>query len=149
MKVRLLLMKIFVWLILCLIWGTTWIFIKVGLQDLPPMTFAASRFILSVLILAPLIIFFRLEMPRTASQWKLILLTGVLQFSVNYSLVFWSEQYITSGLAAVLQSMITVFGLALAWIFLPDERITRRSANFLLLREEFLCSLYVLSASVH
>jgi drug/metabolite transporter (DMT)-like permease len=39
-------------------------------------------------------------------------------------MVFWSEQYITSGLAAVLQSMITVFGLVLAWIFLPSERIT-------------------------
>jgi len=126
-------MKIFIWLILCLIWGTTWIFIKIGLQDLPPMTFAASRFILSVLILAPLIMLFRLEMPRTASQWKLILLTGVLQFSINYSLVFWSEQYITSGLAAVLQSMITVFGLALAWIFLPDERITRRKIIAVLL----------------
>jgi drug/metabolite transporter (DMT)-like permease len=40
-------------------------------------------------------------------------------------MVFWSEQYITSGLAAVLQSMITVFGLMLAWIFLPNESITR------------------------
>jgi drug/metabolite transporter (DMT)-like permease len=47
-----------------------------------------------------------------------------MQFSVNYSLVFWSEQYISSGLAAVLQAMITVFGLALAWIHLPNERIT-------------------------
>lgn len=52
-------------------------------------------------------------------------MTGILQFSVNYSLVFWSEQFISSGLAAVLQAMITVFGLVLAWIFLPAERITR------------------------
>lgn len=119
-------MKIFVWLILCLIWSTTWIFIKIGLEDLPPITFAVSRFLLSILILAPLINFLRLEMPRTASQWKLIALTGVLQFSINYSLVFWSEQYITSGLAAVLQATITVFGLPLAWIFLSDEKITAR-----------------------
>src|SRR5215213_124799 len=119
-------MKIFVWLILCLVWGTTWIFIKIGLRDLPPITFAAARFLLAVLILVPLIRVLRLEMPRTAAQWKLIALTGFLQFSINYSLVFWSEQYITSGLAAVLQAMITVFGLALAWIFLPDERITKR-----------------------
>ncbi|MGH9946678.1 MAG: DMT family transporter [Pyrinomonadaceae bacterium] len=117
-------MKVFVWLILCLIWGTTWIFIKIGLDDLPPITFASARFILAVLILAPLIKILKFEMPRTASQWKLIALTGFLQFSINYSLVFWSEQYITSGLAAVLQAMITVFGLLLAWIFLPNERIT-------------------------
>ena len=52
-------------------------------------------------------------------------LTVVLQFSINYSTVFWAEQYISSGLAAVLQAMITVFGLLLAWFFLPDERITK------------------------
>lgn len=118
-------MKIFVWIILCLVWGTTWIFIKVGLEDLPPITFAAARFILAVLLLAPLIKIFGFAMPKTRSQWKLIALTGFLQFSINYSLVFWSEQYITSGLAAVLQAMITVFGILLAWIFLPNERITK------------------------
>ena len=119
-------MKILVWLILCLIWGTTWLFIKIGLEDLPPITFAASRFILAVLILAPLIAVMGFRLPRTASEWRLVALTGILQFSVNYSLVFWSEQYITSGLAAVLQAMITVFGLLWAWIFLPAERITKR-----------------------
>jgi drug/metabolite transporter (DMT)-like permease len=119
-------MKTFVWLLLCVIWGTTWIFIKIGLQDLPPLTFAAARFILAVIILAPLIKVFNFRMPRSRGEWNLIALTGVLQFSINYSLVFWSEQYITSGLAAVLQAMITVFGLLLAWFFLPTERITRR-----------------------
>lgn len=118
-------MKIIIWLILCLIWGTTWIFIKIGLEDLPPITFAAARFILAVIILAAIIFVQKIPLPKTLRDWKLIGLTGILQFSVNYSLVFWSEQYISSGLAAVLQAMITVFGLVLAWIFLPNERITR------------------------
>jgi drug/metabolite transporter (DMT)-like permease len=118
-------MKVLVWLILCLLWGTTWIFIKIGLADLPPITFSAARFSLAVVLLSPLIIRGRLPLPRTAGEWKLIALTGVLQFSLNYSAVFWSEQYITSGLAAVLQATITVFGLLLAWIFLPAERITK------------------------
>jgi len=118
-------MNVIVWLILCLIWGTTWIFIKIGLEDLPPIRFAAVRFILAAIILAFVIKLQKIPMPSTAKQWKLILLTGILQFSINYSTVFWSEQYISSGLAAVLQAMITVFGLLLAWIFLPDERITK------------------------
>jgi drug/metabolite transporter (DMT)-like permease len=117
-------MKIIIWLILCLIWGTTWIFIKIGLEDLPPISFAAARFMLSVLILAFVIKIQNIPLPKTGREWRLIALTGVLQFSVNYSLVFWSEQYISSGLAAVLQAMITVFGLVLAWIHLPNERIT-------------------------
>ncbi len=118
-------MLVLVWLILCLIWGTTWIFIKFGLEDLPPITFASARFLLAVAILLPIIYFQKLPWPKTGTEWRLILLTGLLQFSLNYSTVFWAEQYITSGLAAVLQAMITVFGLALAWIFLPNERITK------------------------
>lgn len=117
-------MKIFVWLILCVIWGTTWVFIAVGLKYLPPITFSAARFSLAILILAFVIFLKKIPLPKTKREWKLIALTGFLQFSVNYSLVFWSEQYISSGLAAVLQAMITVFGLALAWIHLPNERIT-------------------------
>lgn len=117
-------MKLLVWLVLCLLWGTTWAFIKIGLLDLPPITFASARFILAALILAVVIKLQKLPLPPTAKDWKLIALTGILQFAVNYSLVFWSEQHISSGLAAVLQAMITVFGLVLAWIFLPAERIT-------------------------
>jgi drug/metabolite transporter (DMT)-like permease len=118
--------RIIVWLILCLIWGTTWIFIKVGLGDLPPISFASARFVLSATVVFLIIRIQKIPLPRSASQWRLIALTGILQFSFNYSSVFWSEQYITSGLAAVLQATITLFGLALAWIFLPNERITPR-----------------------
>jgi drug/metabolite transporter (DMT)-like permease len=117
--------KMVVWLVLCLVWGTTWIFIKIGLDDLPPITFAVARFVLGVAILFFIIRFQKLSFPKTAKEWRLIALTGVLQFSVNYSMVFWSEQHITSGLAAVLQAMIPVFGLVLAWIFLPNESITK------------------------
>ena len=117
--------KVIIWLILCLIWGTTWIFIKIGLADLPPIAFAAARFLLAVVILFFVIRIQKIPLPKTAKEWSLIALTGVLHFSINYSLVFWSEQYITSGLAAVLQATITVFGLILAWFFLPNERITK------------------------
>ncbi|MDI1243153.1 MAG: DMT family transporter, partial [bacterium] len=118
-------MNILAWIILCLIWGSTWIFIKIGLADLPPITFSAARFGLAILILAPIIKVLGFRMPRTRPEWKLMALTGFLQFSLNYSAVFWSEQYITSGLAAVLQATITVFGLLLAWFFLPSEKMTK------------------------
>ena len=117
-------MNVLVWLILCAIWGTTWIFIKFGLEaGIPPFTFASARFIIAILGLIAVVGFGRIALPKGRSQWRLIVVTGILQFTVNYSLVFWSEQYITSGLAAVLQSMISVFGLALSWFYLPDERV--------------------------
>lgn len=117
-------MTLAVWLILCLIWGTTWIFIKLGLDEgLPPVTFAAVRFLLAGLVIGAIILWRRIPLPRGRAQWTLMLVTGLLQFTVNYSLVFWAETRITSGLASVLQGMISVFGLGLAWYYLPSERI--------------------------
>jgi len=117
-------LNVLVWLILAVIWSTTWIVIKIGLGSLPPITFASARFLVAVAVLLVIIRIQKIPLPSARSEWKLIILTGVLQFSLNYSLVFWSEQHIASGLAAVLQATISVFGLVLAWIFLPDERIT-------------------------
>lgn len=112
-----------VWVTLCLIWGTTWIGIKLGLEDLPPLTFAALRFLLASAILYVLLRVQKIPLPQR-SDWPLLALTGTLQFSINYSLVFWGEQHISSGLTAVLQATLSVFGLVLAWIHLPNERLT-------------------------
>src|SRR5713101_3980028 len=113
-----------VWLILCGIWGSTWLFIKIGLVDLPPLTFAGIRFVLSSLILTLLVLARRARWPRTRSEWTLIAVVGVLQFTLNYGLVFWGEQHISSGLAAVLQSTFPAFGLVFAHLYLPQERMT-------------------------
>ena len=113
-----------VWLILCGIWGSTWLFIKLGLEDLPPLTFAGIRFVISCAILFPLVWVRHLALPKTRSDWFLVVGTGVMSFSLNYGLVFWAEQYITSGLAALLQAMLPAFGLILAHIHVPAERMT-------------------------
>lgn len=110
-----------IWLILCLVWGTTWIFIKLGLRDLPPVSFAAIRFTVACLILLPILKFQKIEFPKGRKDWIFICITGVLQFFFNYGLLFWGEQYITSGLAAVLQATIPAFGLILARIYVGEE----------------------------
>jgi drug/metabolite transporter (DMT)-like permease len=117
---------LFVWLILCLIWGTTWIFIKLGLRDLPPITFAGLRFLIAALILWLIVFWRRRDVPRKRSDWLMIAWTGFIAFALNYGLIFWGEQYINSGLAAVLQSTIPVFGLLIAHYLVPAERITMR-----------------------
>jgi drug/metabolite transporter (DMT)-like permease len=113
-----------VWLILCCIWGSTWLFIKLGLADLPPITFAGIRFVLASIILTLMVLARRAHWPRTRNEWTLIAVVGVLQFGLNYGLVFWGEQYISSGLAAVLQSTFPAFGLISAHFYLPQERMT-------------------------
>jgi drug/metabolite transporter (DMT)-like permease len=113
-----------VWLILCCIWGSTWLFIKVGLEDLPPLTFAGIRFLIACVILLVIIRIRGIELPRSSSDLKLLAWTGFLSFSLNYGLIFWGEQYISSGLAAVLQATIPAFGLVIAHFYLPGERMT-------------------------
>lgn len=116
---------LFVFLLLCVIWGTTWLFIKVGLRDLPPLTFAGVRFVIAATVLfavnrlrgVPLT-------PRTKGDWLLLMGTGVLTFSINYGLLFWGEQYISSGLASLLQATIPAFGLVIAHWYLPGERLS-------------------------
>jgi drug/metabolite transporter (DMT)-like permease len=66
------------------------------------------------------------EIPKIKQFWRLIALTGFLQFFFNYGLLFWGEQFITSGLAAVLQAIIPVFGLFLARFFIGEEITIRK-----------------------
>ncbi|HXD30812.1 MAG TPA: EamA family transporter [Pyrinomonadaceae bacterium] len=113
-----------VWLLLCLIWGSTWLFIKLGLKDLPPLTFAGIRFIIASLILLGLLKIRKQSLPTSRRDWMLLAGVGVMSFSLNYGLVFWGEQYISSGLAALLQATAPAFGLVFAHFYLPAERIT-------------------------
>ena len=113
-----------VWLVLCGIWGSTWLFIKLGLEDLPPFTFAAIRFIIAVAIVFLIIRIRGLALPRARADWILLAVTGILSFGFNYGLVFWGEQYITSGLAALLQATTPAFGLVFAHYNLPGERLS-------------------------
>jgi drug/metabolite transporter (DMT)-like permease len=113
-----------VFLLLCCIWGSTWLFIKLGLRDLPPVSFAAVRFVLASAILFAIVAVRRVPLPRTARGWRLIAVTGVLAFTFNYGLLFWGEQHISSGLAALLQATIPVFGMLFAHAYLPGERLT-------------------------
>lgn len=113
-----------VWLILCGIWGSTWLFIKLGLNDLPPVTFAGIRFVIGCIVLFAIIRFRGLTLPHDRDDWVLLAITGVLSFTLNYGLVFWGEQHITSGLAALLQATLPAFGLVIAHFYLPGERMT-------------------------
>src|SRR5262245_50346065 len=122
-----------VWLILCGIWGSTWLFIKLGLNDLPPLTFAGIRFLFASSILVAIILARGVRWPRKRTEWLLIAVVGWLQFTLNYGLVFWGEQRIPSGLAAVLQSTFPAFGLVIAHFYLPEEPITRKKVIGVLL----------------
>ena len=117
-------MTLIIWGLTCALWSTVWVFIKLGVADVPPVTFAAYRLFVALLVLAPITAARRLALPRNPRDWVLIGGTGVLLLGVNYALVYWGMQFISSGLAAVLQALTPVFGMVFAHVLLAHERVT-------------------------
>lgn len=126
-------LQLLVWLGLCGIWGSTWLGIKLGLRDLPPLTFAGIRFALAALLLGIIVIVRGFRLPANAQDWRLLGYTGFLSITVNYALVFWGEQYISSGLAALLSATVPLFGLPLAHRYLTSEPLSWGKAGGVLL----------------
>lgn len=122
-----------VWVITCLIWSTVWLFIKLGVRDVPPVTFAASRLFIAILVMVPVTLAMKIPLPRDPRDWRLIATTGVILLGINYALLNWGLQHVSSGLTAVLQSATPAFALVFGHLMLHDEKITVRKAVGLLL----------------
>jgi len=113
-----------VWLTLATIWGSTWLFIKVGLDDLPPLWFAAIRFLIAAVPLLGWLLLRRRPLRYSAADWRLMIVTGLLVFAFNYTLVFWGEVHISAGLAALLYTTFPILGMLQAHWLLPSEPLT-------------------------
>src|SRR5436305_12464325 len=111
------------WLTLRVVWSSTWLAIKIGLRDLPPISFVGLRFVVAIAVLIAVSIGRVRLLPRRPSDYFVLAVTGVLMFALNYTLLFWGELYVSSGLAAVLQTTIPIFGMLFAHWMLPDERL--------------------------
>ena len=104
------------WWLTCILWSSVWVFIKIGVTDVPPISLAGLRLALALLILTPVILKRRRDFQLTRSDYALIAFTGFLLLGVNYALVFWGTQFIASGTTAVLQAATPAFGILFAAI---------------------------------
>jgi drug/metabolite transporter (DMT)-like permease len=120
-------------LLLTVIWGTTWAVIRVGLEGLPPLTGVALRFLIAGALLLALVPVMGVRFEWSRREIALWLVNGGLAFSASYSIVYWAEQHIPSGLAAILFASNPLFVAALAHAALPGERLEARAATGVLL----------------
>src|SRR5262245_57551854 len=90
-----------VWWITCLIWSSVWLFIKIGVRDTPPATFASTRLVIALLVLVPVVTLRGAPASRRPGDWRLIGATGFLLLGLNYAFLYWGAQYVTSGLSAL------------------------------------------------
>jgi drug/metabolite transporter (DMT)-like permease len=113
------------WLLATVLWSSTFLFIRVGLRDIPPFTFAWVRLAIAAVILgavASLSVGWRGIGRRALID---IAAAGLLLLGVNYALVFWGAQFVPSGLVAILLAGTPVIALAFGWL-LGSEQVTVR-----------------------
>jgi drug/metabolite transporter (DMT)-like permease len=109
---------------LILIWGTTWAAIRVSLQGIPPITGVALRFAIAAAALLALVPLFGIKLGQSRAERWLWLANGLLTFSIPYGILYWAEQRVPSGLAAVLYATYPLMIALIAHALLPEERLT-------------------------
>ncbi len=118
--------------IIYFVWGSTFLFIRIGVRELPPLLFAALRFLPAGLILYGWMTA-QGERAPTLRQWTSATLLALLIFVGDYGLLFWAEQHVPSGIAAVMLATIPLFMALSEIIFLRTQKLTIRLALALLI----------------
>jgi drug/metabolite transporter (DMT)-like permease len=120
-------LKIFIFFALvCFIWGSTWLGIKLGLEGVPPLLGAGVRFAVAGMLFLLLILSQRLSLKVNPSGLRLIAVVGGMNFGLSYGCVYWSELHIASGLASVLFCVYPFFVALLAYYWYGLEELTWR-----------------------
>jgi drug/metabolite transporter (DMT)-like permease len=118
--------------IIYLAWGSTYLAIRIGVREVPPFLFAAMRFLVAGVILYGWMLA-KGERSPTKRQWASAGLLAVLIFVLDYGLLFWAEQRVPSGLAAIMMATIPAFMALSEILFLRTQRLTLRLAVALLI----------------
>jgi len=109
------------------VWGSTFYAIRVGVSEVPPLLLAAMRFLAAGLALTAWTLARRERLPARR-EWASVLLLAFLMFAVDYGLLFWAEQRVPSGLAAVMLATIPAFMALSEIVLLRTQRLTPRLA---------------------
>jgi drug/metabolite transporter (DMT)-like permease len=107
-----------------LIWGSSFLLIKVGVEELGPLPLVSVRIGLAAALMALFLAVTRRRWPQTRRERLALLYVGVMNTAVPFTLITWGEQDIDSGLATVLNATVPLFTLVFAHFALADERIS-------------------------
>ena len=112
--------------LLALIWGGVFLAIRLALDDVPFVNSVAHRVFWAALLLWGYVWLRKLPVPTDARTWGALLVMGILNNALPFSLMAWGQLHIESGLASVFNSATALFGVLVAALILADERLTMR-----------------------
>ncbi len=111
---------------LATVWGGSFFFAEIALRELPPLTVALHRVFWAVPALLIVVLCQGLTIPRSIRTWFCYLVMGALNNAIPFSLIFWGQTNLGSGLASILNSTTAFFGVVVAGVLLIDEPLTPR-----------------------
>lgn len=115
------------WLLLLALaglWGGSFMLAKIAVVDIPPLTLVLARVGLAAIALWAVVALIRLPVPRDGRTWAALAVLGLLNNVVPFSLIFWGQTRIDSGLASILNATTPLFTVLLAHLVTVDERLT-------------------------
>jgi len=110
--------------LLGLIWGSSFAWIKIAVDEIPPASLVAWRMGLGAVAMLALLAVIRVPMPRRAGDWFPLVVLGAVNAAIPIFLISWGEQFVDSGTAAVLNSLTPIFSLLIAGVALRVEPVT-------------------------
>lgn len=113
-------------LLLATVWGGSFFFGEVALREVPPLTLTLHRVIWAVPILVLIVLFKGISVPRSPRIWGAYLVMGALNNAIPFSLLFWGQTQIESGLVSILNGTTAMFAAVVAGLLLPDEALTAK-----------------------
>ena len=113
-------------LVLAAVWGGSFFFSEVALKEVPPLTIVMHRVLWSLPVLYFIVKWQKLVIPKSLKVWLSYLVMGALNNAIPFSLIFWGQLTIESGLSSILNGTTAVFGAVIAGLLLVDEPLTSR-----------------------
>ncbi|TQI76533.1 threonine/homoserine efflux transporter RhtA [Bosea sp. AK1] len=112
-------------LVLAVLWGGSYTFIKLGVETIPPLTLIAARTLIAGLVLLMVIRWRGLRLPRDLATWRLFIVQACLNSVVPFTLIAWAERSVDAGLATILSSTSPIFVVLLSCLSASAERLPR------------------------
>ena len=109
---------------LSLAWGSSFLWIKIALQEIGPFILVALRLLFGILGLLAVVAYNRPNWPDTRRLWVVLAVLGITNTALPFVLISWGEQFIDSAVAAILNSTVPLFTMVIAHRFLQDDRLT-------------------------
>lgn len=122
-----------IFITLGVIWSSSFLWIKIAIEEMGPMTLVAYRVLFGLLFGIAVILIQREKMPRTLKAWTPLLVLGLTNVAIPFFLISWGEKTIDSGVASILDATVPLFTIVVAHFLLHDDKMTVQKVAGLLI----------------